>query len=155
MLNKKIFALTVLVVLVVALMPVYAWATTVCSHPIYPSVDIEKSGHWVTLEFYISTKSLQVSKRFSKFVYLQVNGDDLKRVGLRYHEYEPLKLPYFLSRLYEVPRNGKLFLEDRRLWLVDGTYRMNITYYVCGIHEVQGSLVVKGDTATITLIPEK
>ncbi len=155
MLNKKIFALTLLVVLVVALLPVYAWATTVCAHPIYPSADVKKSGHWVTLEFSITTRSLQVMKRFSKFVYIRVNRDDLKRVGLRYYEYNPVRVPYFLSRLYEVPRSGKLFLESRRLWLLDGTYRMNITYYVCGIHEVKGSLVVKGDTATITLIPQK
>ncbi len=118
-------------------------------------MDIKKSGHWVTLNFYIATKSLQVAKRFSKFVYLQVNREDLKRAGLRYHEYEPVKIPYFLMRIYEVPRKGRLFLESRRLWLVDGTYGMNITYYVCGIHDVKGSLVVRGNTATITLIPEK
>ncbi len=132
-----------------------AVASTVCSHPVYPDIQVKKVGHWVYLDFYAQTKSLQVPKLYSKFVYLAVDKKDLSKVGLRYHEDKPMKQAYWNYILIQVPRDGKLYLGSRKLWLVDGVYHMNVTYYVCGVNTIRATLDVGENTATIHIEQSK
>ena len=147
--KKLLLVATVLAVLAMMwVVPTYG--STVCSHPIYPRVDATKVGHWVTLHFSIDTESLQVDKPYTRFVYLRVNKDDLARVGLRYHEDMPRKMAPWVYILYMPDSKGHLYLESRKLWLKNGIYHMNMTYYVCGIHNVKALLKVsKGGVEVI------
>ncbi|NOZ92469.1 hypothetical protein GM182_01010 [bacterium 3DAC] len=126
-------------------------ASTVCSHPIYPDVQVKKEGHWVYLDFYAKTRSLQIPKLYTKFVYLEVDKKDLDKVGLRYHEGKPQKNNYFMYTLYQVPDDGKLYLEDRKLWLPDGNFHLKISYYTCGIQIFNAILSIDGTTATVSI----
>jgi hypothetical protein len=146
--------LLVAILVIVSVVP-SAVASTVCSHPVYPDIQVKKVGHWVYLDFYAQTKSLQVPKLYSKFVYLTIDKKDLSKVGLRYHEDKPMKQAYWSYTLIQVPRDGKLYLGSRKLWLVNGVYHINVTYYVCGVNTIRATLDVKGGIASIHIEQSK
>ncbi len=145
---RKWLSVILLVAIALVLIPT-ATASTVCSYPIRIEVLAQRDGHFVDLKFYAITRSMQVVKRYTRDIYLEMSRDDLSKVGLRYHDKKPMPYPYWYYMIVSVPKSGKLYLGMRRLYLPEGTYHFAVHTYLCQEKVSHFLLHVMSDTATV------